>query len=94
MMLRYRGYIHFKPHYIEPGSSLGFENVVLVSKESQKFKMNALTFASLSHFCCQILKGTEEAANGNFYIQTEFSALELYKICTFCHLRSDFWLSN
>ena len=83
MMLRYRGYIHFKPHYIEPGSSLGFENVVLVSKESQKFKMNALTFASLSHFCCQILKGTEEAANGNFYIQTEFSALELYKICTF-----------
>ena len=40
MMLRYRGYIHFKPHYIEPGSSLGFENVVLVSKENQKFKMN------------------------------------------------------
>lgn len=81
-MLRYRGYIHFQPHFINPSASKGFENVTLESKEHEKFHMNALTFASTSQFCYEVLKASEET-DSNFYIKTEFSSLELYKICAF-----------
>ena len=51
-----KGVIRFKPGYLEPHASKGFEDVVLVSREGDRYPINACIFASLSHVTRRIIR--------------------------------------
>jgi len=75
-----KGVIRFKPGYLEPHASKGFEDVVLVSREGDRYPINACIFASLSHVTRRIIR---DVIDDDVTVLTDLSRHQLYKIHVF-----------